>query len=144
MASGVLPTGFANSAALNVYHDGSEGIQNHFDDAGRFERPIVSLRLFSDSRLSFGTQLYGCVTASRNGSQLDLSQNNLNSEHCECQVLCNNAWLVLLAATQSKGCKQHCLADSQCAGSSAGMATAPSAWTCRAAVCWSCTLAGTR
>ena len=40
---------------------GSEGIQSHYDDAGRFDRPIYSLRLFSDSRLSFGTQLYGCA-----------------------------------------------------------------------------------
>ena len=57
----MLPAGFVNSAALNVYHDGSEGIQSHYDDAARFERPVVSLRLFSDSRLSFGTQLYGCA-----------------------------------------------------------------------------------
>lgn len=57
--TGLLPQGFINSCALNVYHDGSEGIQSHFDDADRFSRPIYSLRLFSDSRLSFGTQLYG-------------------------------------------------------------------------------------
>ncbi len=59
VAAGLLPLGFVNSAALNMYVDGSEGIQAHFDDAGRFERPILSMRLFSDSRLSFGTQLYG-------------------------------------------------------------------------------------
>ncbi len=35
------------------------GLQSHYDDADRFSRPIFSLRLFSDSRLSFGTQLYG-------------------------------------------------------------------------------------
>ncbi len=35
------------------------GIQSHFDDSDRFAQPIYSLRLFSDSRLSFGTQLYG-------------------------------------------------------------------------------------
>lgn len=57
--TGLLPQGFINSCALNVYHDGSEGIQSHYDDADRFSRPIYSLRLFSDSRLSFGTQLYG-------------------------------------------------------------------------------------
>ena len=44
---------------------GSEGIQSHYDDAGRFDRPIYSLRLFSDSRLSFGTQLYGCACSRR-------------------------------------------------------------------------------
>ena len=43
------------------YHDGTEGLQSHYDDSHRFERPIYSLRLFSDSRLSFGTQLYGWV-----------------------------------------------------------------------------------
>ena len=60
VAAGVMPQGFADSWAVNVYHDGSEGIQSHYDDAGRFLRPITSLRLFSDCRLSFGTQLYGC------------------------------------------------------------------------------------
>eukprot|EP00210_Caulerpa_lentillifera_P001116 g1077.t1 len=56
---GIVPHGFINSWALNMYHDGSEGIQSHFDDSSRFCQPIYSLRLFSDSRLSFGTQLYG-------------------------------------------------------------------------------------
>lgn len=40
----VVPEGFINSWALNMYHDGSEGIQSHFDDAVRFLRPIYSLR----------------------------------------------------------------------------------------------------
>ena len=57
--SGLLPIGFVNSWALNMYHDGSEGIQSHYDDVARFQRPIFSLRLFSDSRLAFGMQLYG-------------------------------------------------------------------------------------
>jgi hypothetical protein len=57
----LAPGGFFDAWALNMYHDGSEGIQSHFDDAARFERPIFSVRLFSDSRLSFGTQLYGYV-----------------------------------------------------------------------------------
>eukprot|EP00959_Pyramimonas_sp_CCMP1952_P288366 6030052-Pyramimonas_sp.AAC.1 len=52
--AGILKGGFVNSWALNMYHDGSEGIASHFDDATRFTRPITSLRLFSDSRLSFG------------------------------------------------------------------------------------------
>lgn len=55
----IAPAGFFDAWALNMYHDGSEGIQSHYDDADRFERPIYSVRLFSDSRLSFGTQLYG-------------------------------------------------------------------------------------
>lgn len=57
--AGLVQPGFFNSWALNLYHDGSEGIQSHYDDPDRFEQPIYSLRLFSDSRLSFGTQLYG-------------------------------------------------------------------------------------
>ena len=57
--AGLVPAKFLDSWALNMYHDGSQGIQPHYDDASRFERPVYSLRLFSDSRLSFGTQLYG-------------------------------------------------------------------------------------
>lgn len=55
----LVPDGFVDAIALNIYHDGSEGIQSHYDDSRRFHQPIYSLRLFSDSRLSFGTQLYG-------------------------------------------------------------------------------------
>ena len=54
--AGILGTGFVNSWALNMYHDGTEGIGSHYDDATRFMRPITSLRLFSDSRLAFGRQ----------------------------------------------------------------------------------------
>ena len=63
--AGLLDKQFVDAWALNMYHDGSEGIQSHYDDAGRFERPITSLRLMSDSRLSFGTQLYGSVPKER-------------------------------------------------------------------------------
>ena len=59
VSADVAPEGFVDAIALNMYHDGSEGIQSHYDDAKRFQQPIYSLRLFSDSRLSFGTQLYG-------------------------------------------------------------------------------------
>jgi len=45
---------FINSAAINIYHDGREGLAQHFDDASRFCRPVISLRLFSDCRLTFG------------------------------------------------------------------------------------------
>ena len=50
---------FINSIAMNVYHDGTEGLAQHFDDATRFKQPIYTLRLFSDCRLSFGNQYYG-------------------------------------------------------------------------------------
>ena len=59
MTSGIIAKDFINSVALNVYHDGSEGLAQHFDDATRFKQPIYTIRLFSDSRLSFGSQYYG-------------------------------------------------------------------------------------
>lgn len=64
VAASVLPKEHINSVALNMYHDGSEGIQVHYDDSNRFQQPIFSLRLFSDSRLSFGGQLYGYTNSS--------------------------------------------------------------------------------
>ena len=54
----IVDTDFFNSIALNIYHDGEEGLAQHFDDAVRFKQPIYSLRIFSDARLSFGSQLY--------------------------------------------------------------------------------------
>ena len=57
----VIEASFANSFAANVYHDGSEGLGQHYDDQARFDRPIVSMRLFSDSRLSFGCKYFGMV-----------------------------------------------------------------------------------
>lgn len=59
VAAGVLPEGFVNSIAMNIYHDGKEGLAQHFDDAMRFKQPIFTVKLGSDSRLSFGSQLYG-------------------------------------------------------------------------------------
>jgi hypothetical protein len=53
--SRIIEKDFINSIALNVYHDGSEGLAQHFDDATRFKQPIYTVRLFSDSRLSFGS-----------------------------------------------------------------------------------------
>lgn len=53
--AGIIEKNFINSIALNVYHDGSEGLAQHFDDATRFKQPIFTVRLFSDSRLSFGS-----------------------------------------------------------------------------------------
>jgi hypothetical protein len=36
--SGLLEKDFINSVALNVYHDGTEGLAQHFDDATRFKQ----------------------------------------------------------------------------------------------------------
>lgn len=57
--AGIIEKDFINSIAMNVYHDGKEGLGQHFDDAVRFKQPIFTVRLFSDARLSFGCQLYG-------------------------------------------------------------------------------------
>jgi len=57
--AGVISQRFVNSFACNIYHDGSEGLAQHYDDIGRFKHPVISLRLYSDSRLSFGCKLYG-------------------------------------------------------------------------------------
>lgn len=58
VGDGLIPGDFINSIALNIYHDGEEGLAQHFDDAVRFKQPIFTLRVFSDARLSFGSQLY--------------------------------------------------------------------------------------
>ena len=55
---GIVSPQFVNQFAVNIYHDGSEGLAQHYDDAKRFEQPIISIRLFSDSRLSFGSKYY--------------------------------------------------------------------------------------
>lgn len=53
--SDLIEDKFVNSIAMNVYHDGTEGLAQHYDDATRFKQPIFTVRLFSDSRLSFGS-----------------------------------------------------------------------------------------
>jgi len=35
-AAGIAEKGFFNSIAINVYHDGTEGLAQHYDDATRF------------------------------------------------------------------------------------------------------------
>lgn len=38
---GIVPKDFINSLALNVYHDGEEGLGQHFDDAIRFRQVVL-------------------------------------------------------------------------------------------------------
>merc|ERR1711879_893176 len=47
-------TDWINQISLNDYTSGKTGLGAHFDDPNRFARPITTVRLFSDSRLSFG------------------------------------------------------------------------------------------
>eukprot|EP00854_Cymbomonas_tetramitiformis_P000820 gene820-1298_t len=73
--------GKARSGRLHAESFHQSGLGSHYDDAHRFNRPITSLRLFSDARLAFGAQLYGgtngafaiplprgCVTVMEHGS----------------------------------------------------------------------------
>lgn len=39
----IVDEGFLNSVAINVYHDGSEGLAQHFDDAVRFRQVYFPL-----------------------------------------------------------------------------------------------------
>jgi hypothetical protein len=43
--SGIILKDFLNSYALNVYHDGSEGLGQHFDDAVRFKQVYLYIKL---------------------------------------------------------------------------------------------------
>eukprot|EP01084_Bolivina_argentea_P248752 416165_1 len=56
----IIADNWVQGIAFNMYKDGTEGLGPHFDDKIRFERPIVTLRLFSDARIAFDTDLYGC------------------------------------------------------------------------------------
>ena len=38
----IVEANFLNSVAINVYHDGSEGLAQHFDDAVRFRQVLLS------------------------------------------------------------------------------------------------------
>jgi len=54
---------FVNEFAMNIYHDGSEGLGQHYDDKKRFQRPIYSLRIYSDCRLAFGSKDFAMVNS---------------------------------------------------------------------------------
>ncbi|XP_018566363.1 RNA demethylase ALKBH5-like [Anoplophora glabripennis] len=53
----VIPENFVNSIAINDYQPGG-CIVSHIDPPHIFDRPIVSLSLFSDSALCFGCKFY--------------------------------------------------------------------------------------
>ncbi|KAI3425137.1 hypothetical protein D9Q98_008908 [Chlorella vulgaris] len=113
VAASLVEPSFVDSIALNMYHDGSEGIQSHMDDAQRFSQPILSLRLFSDSRLSFGTQLYGYT----NGSF--------------CIPLPRGCVMVMEQGGYAANGLKHCVRPTDMAGKSAGMILRqinPTAW----------------
>lgn len=55
----IVEKNFINSIAINVYHDGKEGLAQHFDDAVRFKQ--VSLFLFSPFTLWDCFRTLGCL-----------------------------------------------------------------------------------
>merc|ERR1711964_468863 len=73
---GVVPENFINGVALNMYHDGSLGIGLHSDCRSRFDRPIITLRLFSPARLALGGHNLGgnavCVVDLPRGAVLSM------------------------------------------------------------------------
>lgn len=86
--AGLLPVGFINSACINVYY--GFGLHSHMDDPKRFARAIYSLRLFGDSRLTFGAHGLGmnnafCSVAMPRGSVTILEENSYAADaitHC--------------------------------------------------------------
>ena len=86
--AGILPVGFVNSACINVYK--GSGLHSHIDDPQRFARGIYSLRLFGDSRLTFGAHGLGmnnalCCVPMPRGSVTILDENSYAADavtHC--------------------------------------------------------------
>ena len=90
VACDLVEKAFINSVAFNAYSDGTTGLGSHFDDMDRFARPIVTVRLFSDSRLSFGCRYFStsnglmCVPLPR-GCVLVMEKHSFASDevkHC--------------------------------------------------------------
>lgn len=88
--AGIIEKDFINSIAMNIYHDGKEGLAQHFDDAVRFKQPIYTVKLDSDSRLSFGSQFYGylngafCIPCPRGAVCMleEFSYSANSAKHC--------------------------------------------------------------
>jgi len=40
--AGISEANFINSITMNIYHDGKEGLAQHFDDAVRFKQVVLS------------------------------------------------------------------------------------------------------
>ena len=55
----LVPVDFINQAVLNYYMKAGSSLGVHQDDKHLFHRPIISLRLFSDSVLSFNCKGMG-------------------------------------------------------------------------------------
>ena len=90
VSAGIIEKDFINSIAMNIYHDGKEGLAQHFDDAVRFKQPIYTVKLDSDSRLSFGSQFYGylngafCIPCPRGAVCMleEFSYSANSAKHC--------------------------------------------------------------
>lgn len=101
----VVEPNWLNGCALNMYHDGTLGIGLHMDCYSRFDRPIITLRLFSPARLSLGcvglkcSDGVCCVDLPR-GAVLSMMKDSYASDgvkHCvrDCDMFAKSAALIL-------------------------------------------------
>ena len=59
VTTGVLKSGWANSAVVNLYSKRGGKLLAHFDSPHLFERPIIAISLFSTKGLHFGVKGFG-------------------------------------------------------------------------------------
>merc|ERR1711964_622807 len=109
---GVVPQDYVNAVALNMYHDGTIGIGLHQDCYSRFERPIITLRLFGPARLTLGGIGLGenavCIVDLPRGAVLSMVKDSYAADavkHCvrNCDMAGKSAAMIL------RHCHQECL-----------------------------------
>lgn len=112
---GVVPEDYVNAVALNMYHDGTVGIGLHQDCYSRFERPIITLRLFSPARLTLGGKGLGgdnavCIVDLPRGAILSMEKDSYAADgarHCvrDCDMVDKSAAMIL------RHCHKECLEE---------------------------------
>merc|ERR1711964_910971 len=111
---GVVPQDYVNAVALNMYHDGTIGIGLHQDCHSRFERPIITLRLFSPARLTLGGKALGsnavCIVDLPRGAVLSMEKDSYAADgikHCvrNCDMVAKSGAMIL------RHCHNECLAE---------------------------------
>lgn len=111
---GVVPEEYINAVALNMYHDGTIGIGLHQDCYSRFERPIITLRLFSPARLTLGGKALGdnavCIVDLPRGAILSMEKDSYAADgvkHCvrNCDMVAKSAAMIL------RHCHSDCLEE---------------------------------
>ncbi|KAK9812922.1 hypothetical protein WJX72_005816 [[Myrmecia] bisecta] len=112
---GLLPhPDLVGMAVVNMYTGAGARLGAHVDSADLFQRPIVSLRLFADSALSFGYKMGRCRVNATRSHRLDVGRGTVMTlegpagnllQHCVCDVdTCGLSASVMLRVLQP----QHC------------------------------------